>query len=136
MPMPDKTAAGDDPPLKQLAMAYGVRKKGWDQLAGVSAAIQHELPAKAWDELPEDLSRRRIVTRLVKDNAVSQVIGTMVVNIDRESFAAFRRGVPLDGELRDMIDTMVKAAAFREGGASEFVDTVLDNMRSHLASGD
>jgi len=105
MPMPDKTAAGDDPPLKQLAMAYGVRKKGWDQLAGVSAAIQHELPAKAWDELPEDLSRRRIVTRLVKDNAVSQVIGTMVVNIDRESFAAFRRGVPLDGELRDMIDT-------------------------------
>jgi len=30
----------------------------------------------------------------------------------------------------------VKAAAFREGGASVFVDIVLDNMRSHLASGD
>ena len=58
------------------------------------------------------------------------------MNIDGQSFAAFRRGLPLDDELRDMIDSMVKAAAFREGGASEFVDLVLDNMRSHLASGD
>jgi hypothetical protein len=136
MPMSDSPATGDEPPLRQIALAYGVRKKGWDQLKGVATAIQSELQATAWAELPEDLSGRRGVTRLVKDNAISQVIGTMVVNIDREGFAAFRRGQPLDGELRTMIDSMVEAAAFREGGAAEFVDLVLDNIKSHLVSGD
>jgi hypothetical protein len=134
MPMRVSPTAGDEPPLKQLAVAYGVRKKGWDQLAEVSAAIVRELPDGTWDDLPEDLSGRRIVSRLVKESAVSQVIGTMVVNIDRESFDAFRRGLPLDGELRLMIDQMVKAAAFRQRGAAEFVDIVLDDVRNHLSA--
>jgi hypothetical protein len=64
------------------------------------------------------------------------VIGTMVMNIDGESFESFKRGLPLDGRLRSSIDRMAAAAAFREGGAPEFVDIVLDNMRSHLSSDD
>jgi hypothetical protein len=134
--MPVSSTAGEDPPLKQLAMAYGIRKRGWDQLSEVSAAIQRELPDAAWEAMPEHLRGRRVVTRLVKDQAVGQVIGTMVMNIDGGEFASFKRGLPLDGRLRSSIEGMVEAVAFREGGASEFVDIVLENMRSHLSSSD
>jgi hypothetical protein len=134
--MPDIPTGSDDPPLKQLAIAYGVRKKGWDQLSAVSAAIQGELPATAWDDMSENLTGRRIVTKLAKNNAVSQVIGTMIMNIDGEGFESFKRGLPLDGRLRSSIDRMAAAAAFRERGAPEFVDIVLGNMRSHLSSDD
>jgi hypothetical protein len=51
--MADIPTGSHDPPLKQLAIAYGVRKKGRDQLSGVSAAIQGELPATAWDDMSE-----------------------------------------------------------------------------------
>ena len=134
--MPVSPSAGDDPPLKPLAIAYGIRKQGWDQLAGVSAAIQRELPVTAWDDLPANLSGRAIVTPLAKNNAISQVIGTMVVNIDPESFALFQPGLLLEDRLRSSIEGMVEAAAFREGGAAAFVDIVLDNMSSHLAGDD
>jgi hypothetical protein len=107
---------------------------GSDRLAGVSASIERDLPATGWDD-PEHLSGPPIGTRLAKENVVRQVVGTLVMNIDLESLASFKQGLPLDDRLRSSIEGMVEAAAFRDGGAPEFVDIVLDNMRGHLSGG-